>query len=138
MLTETKRPRSSPARATALVVAALAVVALAARHRVTSDKEPGSLSPAPPRERLGDKEPGSLSRPTAAAAALREGHPVDVNAATAEELMLLPRIGPRLAERIVEDRGRRGRFGSLDDLSRVSGIGPRTVDGLRSVARAGP
>ncbi|TVQ53977.1 MAG: helix-hairpin-helix domain-containing protein, partial [Phycisphaerales bacterium] len=34
----------------------------------------------------------------------------------------------RLAERIVQDREVNGPFGSLDELQRVSGIGPRTVE----------
>lgn len=57
--------------------------------------------------------------------------PVDVNAAGPDELALLPRVGPSLAAAIVADRGARGPFRSLDDLDRVRGIGPATLDGLR-------
>jgi competence protein ComEA len=55
---------------------------------------------------------------------------IDINAAPAHELTLLPRIGPTLADRIVADRAENGRFDSLEDLSRVRGIGPRTVLGV--------
>jgi competence ComEA-like helix-hairpin-helix protein len=62
--------------------------------------------------------------------------PVDVNTATADELVALPGIGPALAERIRHERMKR-MFTSLDDLTRVPGIGPATVERLRGAARAG-
>lgn len=57
--------------------------------------------------------------------------PIDVNAACPDELALLPRVGPSLAGAIVSDRDARGPFRSVDDLDRVRGIGPATLDGLR-------
>lgn len=62
--------------------------------------------------------------------------PIDINAATEAELSALPRIGPALARRIVEDRAVSGRFASIDDLDRVPGIGPRTVEAIRPHAVA--
>jgi len=56
---------------------------------------------------------------------------VDINSATRSELERLPGIGPSLARRIVEYRSRVGRFGRLEDLLEVSGIGPKTLSGLR-------
>jgi len=53
---------------------------------------------------------------------------INVNTATEAELSVLPGIGPRLAERIVADRTANGPFDSLDDLTRVRMIGPRTVE----------
>lgn len=50
--------------------------------------------------------------------------PIDVERASAAELERLPRIGPALAKRIMEDRLARGPFGSLEGLQRVRGIGP--------------
>jgi len=61
---------------------------------------------------------------------------LDINAATAAELSALPNIGPTLAARIAEDRETRGNFSSVDDLDRVPGIGPRTIDSLRPHATA--
>lgn len=56
---------------------------------------------------------------------------VDVNSACADTLDLLPRIGPALSQRIIDDREEHGPFDDLDDLERVPGIGPKTVEGLR-------
>jgi competence ComEA-like helix-hairpin-helix protein len=53
---------------------------------------------------------------------------ININTATEAELTVLPQIGPRLAERIVEDREANGPFYSIDDLMRVQMIGPRTVE----------
>lgn len=61
---------------------------------------------------------------------------IDVNRATSGELELLPGIGPGLAARIIEDRTARGAFGSIADLERVRGIGPRTVLRFEHVAVA--
>lgn len=62
---------------------------------------------------------------------------IDVNTASADELELLPRVGPALAKRIVEDREARGPFKSVDDLDRVPGIGKRTVERMKGFARVG-
>lgn len=69
-------------------------------------------------------------------APLLEGRPIDLNRASAAELELLPRVGPRLAERIVEERERGGPFRSVGDLERVRGIGPRTVERIAPLATA--
>lgn len=61
---------------------------------------------------------------------------IDVNSASAAELELLPGIGPTLAQRIVEDRERNGPFATVEDLDRVSGIGPRTIEKLKELATA--
>ena len=64
--------------------------------------------------------------------------PIDVNVATVDELATLPRIGPTLAARIVQDRSAHGRFATIDDLDRVPGLGPSTVHEIRAHAIAGP
>ncbi len=56
---------------------------------------------------------------------------VNVNEADWPELSLLPGIGPVLAQRIVAGREQDGPFRSVDDLRRVRGIGPITVERLR-------
>lgn len=49
---------------------------------------------------------------------------VDLNQATAEELSLLPGIGPQLAARIIERREKVGAYRSAEELLQVPGIGP--------------
>lgn len=56
---------------------------------------------------------------------------LDVNSANAIEFQHLPGIGPKLAERIVDDRQRNGRFDSIEDLRRVKGIGVKTLEAMR-------
>jgi competence protein ComEA len=48
---------------------------------------------------------------------------INVNTATATQLEALPGIGPTLAAAIVQERERGGQFRSVDDLTRVPGIG---------------
>ncbi|MBA3482737.1 MAG: helix-hairpin-helix domain-containing protein [Pirellulales bacterium] len=56
---------------------------------------------------------------------------VDVNRAEWPEFIQLPGIGPTLAQRLVEEREANGAFRELEDLSRVGGIGPRTLERIR-------
>lgn len=51
---------------------------------------------------------------------------VNINAAEASQLALLPRVGPSVAQRIVEFREKNGPFKSSEDLLLVRGIGERT------------
>ena len=57
--------------------------------------------------------------------------PIDVNSADAEELELLPGIGPVLSGRIVKYREEHGRITSVESLIEVKRIGPKTVQKLR-------
>ncbi len=58
------------------------------------------------------------------------GQRVDLARADARLLQALPGIGPARARAIVAERGRRP-FERIEDLERVHGIGPRTVERLR-------
>lgn len=62
-----------------------------------------------------------------------------VDVATADETALdaLPGIGPVLAGRIVQTRGRMGGFRRVEDLLAVPGIGPRLLARLRPRLRVG-
>ncbi|HEX7241458.1 MAG TPA: helix-hairpin-helix domain-containing protein [Longimicrobiaceae bacterium] len=75
----------------------------------------------------------SSSAPSPAAAG-----PLDLNAATAEELERLPGIGPALARRIVERRASAGRFRSPAELESVPGIGAKTLARIAPLVRASP
>ncbi|MDW7746924.1 ComEA family DNA-binding protein [Halomonas sp.] len=60
----------------------------------------------------------------------QEMEPINVNSADAELLAELPGIGETRAAAIVEDREANGPYASADELTRVSGIGEATVEGL--------
>ena len=59
--------------------------------------------------------------------------PVNINSADAATLEGLPGIGPSLARAIIDERERSGPFGGVDDLDRVSGLGPVRIDALRDL-----
>jgi competence protein ComEA len=84
-----------------------------------SGEDPSSASPEEP---IYQKTQGSGSGGSSGTAQ-NKVQKVNINKAPVTELEKLPGIGPALAQRIVEDRSRNGPFASLQDLSRVSGIG---------------
>jgi competence protein ComEA len=63
--------------------------------------------------------------PAVAAAAPAPADQIDLNSATVEQLKSLPGVGPTLAGRIVEYREKAGRFGSIEELLNVKGIGEK-------------
>ncbi len=83
--------------------------------------------------RIGEAPPASGDAP-AGAAPPADGV-IDLNAADAAALDTLPRIGPALAERILQWREENGRFTSVDDLLAVPGIGEKLLAGLRDRVR---
>lgn len=56
---------------------------------------------------------------------------VNINTATAQELQTLRGIGEATAEKIIADREANGPFKSIDDLTRVSGIGEKKLAAIR-------
>jgi len=59
------------------------------------------------------------------------GLPIELNSASREALLSVPSIGPVRADAIIETREKVGPFVSVDELTRISGIGPATVDRIR-------
>ena len=87
----------------------------------TTTKSPGTTT-----AKVRQTEP---AQPDAAELAIPEeaepeiSYPLDLNAATAEELETLPGVGAILAERIVSYREAVGGFQTLEELQQVNGIG---------------
>ena len=69
-------------------------------------------------------------------AAEKEGK-VDLNKASVEELVKLPRVGPAVAQRVVEYRKVNGGFRKLEDLMNVKGIGAKTFEVLKDKVTVG-
>lgn len=63
---------------------------------------------------------------------------VNINTATAEVLEQLPRIGPKLAARIIAYREENGDFMAVQDIQNVSGIGESTFAHLEPYITVGP
>jgi competence protein ComEA len=63
---------------------------------------------------------------------------VDINQADWPELAQLPDIGETLARRIVDSRRHAGPFLDHDDLRRVPGIGPVTLERVKPYLRPMP
>jgi competence protein ComEA len=72
---------------------------------------------------------------TAGAVTAATAGPLDLNAATAEQLDALPGVGPSTAAAILAYRQEHGRFRSVDELLEVRGIGEAKLADLRSKVR---
>ena len=57
---------------------------------------------------------------------------ININTAGKDELVLLPNVGPVTAERIIRYREDYGFFDPIDALTRVKGIGPKTLEKLKA------
>jgi competence protein ComEA len=116
------QPRPAPSQfAAALIACALSLLALAR----SGERETHALLRRP------------MGRPSSAVAvrALRQGEPLDLNEAAAADLQLLPGVGPKLAQRIIDERRRRGGFHDVSELRGVKGVGPQTLARLKPLVR---
>ena len=61
---------------------------------------------------------------------LNAGEPslVNINTASADELVKLEKIGPQYAARIIEFREKNGPFKAPEDIMKVAGIGPKAYE----------
>lgn len=77
----------------------------------------------------------SLLLVSSGAQAADSTQPLDLNRATAEQLVGLPGIGEAKAAAILAIREERGGFRSLDELENVRGIGPKLAAKLRPLLK---
>lgn len=61
-----------------------------------------------------------------------EAQEININTATAKELVKLKRIGPKYAERIIEYR-ENNPFEKPEDITKVTGIGQKTYEANKDV-----
>lgn len=69
----------------------------------------------------GNRQTGSSSPPAK----------ININTASLEELQTLPRIGPAIAQRIIDYRKEHGPFKRIEDLLKVQGIGERIFEQIK-------
>jgi len=126
--------KSSPVSAAAWVTAIIAVASLAEAPPVLEPEAVEfnsatyqAVRPAPPSARVAQQ-----------IAQVRDGGRVNVNAADAQTLQLLPGVGPVVSARVIADREANGPYPTLEAMTRVSGIGPRTIERITALAFAGP
>jgi competence ComEA-like helix-hairpin-helix protein len=92
---------------------------------------PARIQPGPPNGSAlspASVAPAALLAPTAPG-------PLNLNTATAAELVRLPGIGPARARDIVAYRERHGSFSRVADLDRIPGIGPAAMAKLSTLVR---
>ena len=96
---------------------------------------PAEGEEVPPED--GQEGSGAAGAATGAAAAAgaqaQDGAKVNINTADEAELQRLPGVGEATARAIVEDRRNNGAFSTPEDLMRVSGIGEKKFERMRSM-----
>jgi competence protein ComEA len=80
----------------------------------------------------------AMALPLAAAPDRAPQRPVNLNTATVTELMQLPRVGQKTAERIVAFRKQHGGFQRPEELMNVKGIGEKSFAKLKPFLSISP
>jgi competence protein ComEA len=58
----------------------------------------------------------------------QQSEKININKASVEELAKLKRVGPKSAAKIIEYREANGPFSKVEDITKVPGIGPKTLE----------
>ncbi|WP_455834528.1 ComEA family DNA-binding protein [Pseudarthrobacter siccitolerans] len=77
-------------------------------------------------DEAGDSDAGGASEGSAGTS----GSKVNLNTAGVEELDGLPKVGPVLAQRIVDWRKEHGPFQAVEELDAIDGVGPKMLEAL--------
>ncbi len=67
----------------------------------------------------------------------QSGSKININNATAAELESLPRIGPKVAQRIIDFREKNGKFNRIEDIMKVPGIGEKVFEQIKDKITVG-
>ncbi|HWK19941.1 MAG TPA: helix-hairpin-helix domain-containing protein [Microbacteriaceae bacterium] len=108
---------------------------IAAAGGFTAEAARGALNLA---RVLGDAEQlvvpliGEVPEAAAAPGIASDGR-VNLNTADQAALESLPRVGPAMAQRIIDWRERNGAFQTPEDLLQVTGIGEKTLEAMREL-----
>ena len=122
--------------------------ALAAAGGLAANADEGALSLAQPLQD-GERLAVPTARPAAPSAAVdlavsRSGSVdlagaslININTASIEELDALPNVGPVTAQAIVDYRTTNGPFRAVEEITRVKGIGPATLEKIKALITVG-
>jgi competence protein ComEA len=106
----------------------LELVAAASRKGIWASTDWKKLAEDRARERREAAELAQILRPSIPSGG------IDLNTATADQLVALEGVGPALAQKIIEARGD-SPFRSIDDLTRVKGLGPGVMKKISTSVR---
>ncbi len=62
---------------------------------------------------------------------------ININTASLVELQKLPRIGEKVAQRIIDFRKKNGRFRKVEEIMKVKGIGEKMFSKIKSLITVG-
>jgi len=62
---------------------------------------------------------------------------ININSASLDDLQKLPRIGPKIAQRILDFRKANGNFKKVEELMKVKGIGEKLFNQIREQITVG-
>ncbi len=62
---------------------------------------------------------------------------ININTASISELQQLPRVGSKVAQRIVDYREKHGKFQRIEEIMKVQGIGEKTFEGMKDQITVG-
>jgi competence protein ComEA len=110
----------------------LYVSEVSAPDEVAGASDRQESSPAKPAKKAAASKPAGKSKKAEELA----GKTINVNRASLAELQQLPGVGPKIGQRIVDERSRKS-FASVNDLRRVAGIGAKTLEKLRPYVTVG-
>jgi len=62
---------------------------------------------------------------------------ININTASSVELQKLPRVGPKVAQRIIDFRNQNGNFKSIEEIMKVRGIGEKIFKQIKDMITVG-
>jgi len=63
---------------------------------------------------------------------------INLNSASLAELQKLPKIGAKVAQRIIDYRKAHGKFKKIEEIMKVKGIGEKTFKQIKDLITIGP
>ena len=101
---------------------------------IVANAPPGAFSDAPPvidtNKIIPIADPGPKSTEHHRKAKKKVTLPLHINTASADDLCSLKGVGPKLAEKIIEQRTASGPFKGPADLKKVHGIGKKKLENM--------